>query len=170
MYIFFICLFLLLLLAPARQAQAATYSFLDVMASIAGPGGSFSLRGANVEEGITVEPTGDKNIMTIGADGAAMHSLRADESGTVTIRLLKTSTINAMLQQLYNSQTQSGATHGHNTISIKNIYSGDDITCTECAFASESPSTYATEGGIVEWSFHAGHIKKILGTGGTSVR
>jgi len=148
----------------------ATYSFLDVQASISGPGGNFSLKGAVSEEGITIEPTGDKNIMTIGADSAAMHSLRADESGTITIRYLKTSPTNAQLQQMYNLQTQGGAEgHGQNTISVKNIYSGDDITCTEVAFARDPSDTYAVEGGIVEWAFHAGHIKKTRGTYGTAV-
>ena len=82
-----------------------TYSFLDVQAAISGPGGNFPLAGdesGNSEEGITIEPTGDKNIMTVGADGSVMHSLKGDRSGTVTVRLLKTSTINAALQALYN--------------------------------------------------------------------
>ena len=63
-----------------------SYSFLDVQASIAGPGGNFPLSGDRVgiaQEGITVTATGDKNVMTIGADGAAMHSLSADQSGTI---------------------------------------------------------------------------------------
>ena len=49
------------------------YSFLDVTASIAGPGGVVSLKGDDDNgvsaEGIVVDPTGDKNVMTVGADG-----------------------------------------------------------------------------------------------------
>jgi hypothetical protein len=55
------------------------YSFLDVSATISGPGGTFSIGSdAGVaEEGITTAYTGEKNTMTIGADGAGMHSLHA---------------------------------------------------------------------------------------------
>ena len=46
------------------------YSFLDVSVSIDGPGGFFAIDGGGVaEEGITIEPVGDKNTMTVGADG-----------------------------------------------------------------------------------------------------
>jgi hypothetical protein len=68
----------------------ATYSFQDVVAAIAGVGGSINLAaGAGVaEEGITIESMEDKSVMTIGADGSGMHSLVANEASTVTIRLL----------------------------------------------------------------------------------
>jgi hypothetical protein len=142
------------------------YSFLDVVATISGPGGNISLRGGNSDEGITIEPTGDKNVMTVGSDGSVMHSLRADASGTVTVTLLKTSHLNAQLQQMYNVQSAGSATWGQNTISIKNTALGDDVTCSECAFASNPATAYATEGGTVAWAFHAGKITKTLGTGG----
>ena len=93
-----------------------TYSFLDVQAAISGPGGNFPLAGdesGNSEEGITIEPTGDKNIMTVGADGSVMHSLKGDRSGTVTVRLLKTSTINAALQALYDVEFPPRPKHDH---------------------------------------------------------
>ncbi len=53
------------------------YSFLNVNATIAGPGGAFNLAAgaAAAEEGITIEAAEDKNVMTIGADGQGQHSL-----------------------------------------------------------------------------------------------
>lgn len=134
-----------------------TWSFLDVKAGITGPGGAFSL-GSDTEvseEAISVEPTGDKNIMTIGASGAGMHNLRADKSGTITVRLLRTSPRNAQLQALYNYQTAAGKTHGKNTITITNKETGEIITATKVAFAKESARTFAVEGGVLEWIFHA---------------
>jgi hypothetical protein len=144
-----------------------TYGFMDVQASIDGPGGSFQLGSGsgNAEEGITVEPTGDKNIMTIGADGSVMHSLRADASGTVTVTLLRTSPTNARLQNLYNYQTASSRNHGRNTIIIRNPVSGDMITCTEVAFAKGIATPYAVEGAKLAWTFHAGKIDTKLGAG-----
>lgn len=145
-----------------------TYSFLDVQASIDGPGGNFPLAGEAAgiaEEGISIEPTGDKNTMTPGADGSWMHSLHADKSGTVTLRLLKTSTVNAQLQAMYNFQTTSSANHGKNTITIRDVARGDTITCSGVAFAKQPATPYAKAGGNIEWTFHAGSIEAQLGSG-----
>jgi hypothetical protein len=143
------------------------YSFLDVQAAIQGPGGSFQLGSGsgNGEEGITIEPGGDKNVMTIGADGSVMHSLKGDASGTVTVTLLRTSSVNALLQNLYNFQTASSRYHGRNTIIIRNAVSGDVISCSEVAFAKAISNPYAVEGGKIAWAFHAGKIDTRLGTG-----
>jgi predicted SPOUT superfamily RNA methylase MTH1 len=143
------------------------YSFLDVQASIEGPGGAFQLgSGIGVaEEGITIEPTGDKNMMNIGADGSAMHSLRADASATVTVTLQRTSLTNAKLQGLYNFQTTSSRYHGQNTIIVRNSVSGDVIVCSEVAFAKAISNPYAVEGAKLAWSFHAGKVSTVLGTG-----
>ena len=146
--------------------MSKTYSFLDVHAAIVGPGGAISLgSGAgNAEEGITIEPTGDINTMTIGADGSPMHSLHADKSGKVTIKLLKTSPVNAKLSNMYAFQTSSGATHGQNTLSISNSATGDIITCRSVAFEKAPSINYAKEGGMNEWAFSAGIIDRTLGT------
>lgn len=144
-----------------------SYSFLDVQAAIDGPGGSFQLGSGsgNAEEGITIEPGGDKNVMTVGADGSVMHSLRADSSGTVTVTLLRNSATNQKLQNLYNYQTTSSRYHGRNTIVIRNAVTGDVISCTEVAFAKAISNPYAEEGGTLAWTFHAGKIDTIIGTG-----
>lgn len=140
-----------------------TYSFLDVHASITGPGGSFSLgsgSGAS-EEGIKVSMTEDKNTMTIGADGSPMHSLHAGKSGTVTISLLKTSPVNKNLADLYNLQTAVSSLHGANVLVIKNAL-GDSITCRAVAFSKYPDQVNAKEGGNNEWTFHAGIIDTSL--------
>lgn len=143
------------------------YSFQDVVAAISGVGGSINLAaGAAVaEEGITIEPAEDKSIMTIGADGSGMHSLVANESSTVTIRLLKTSPVNALLQLMYNIQTRSSLLHGRNTITVRDISRGDSITLTNAAFKKRPSATYAKEGGTMEWTFDAVKTTQILGIG-----
>lgn len=144
------------------------YSFLDVHAAIHGPGGNFPLSGNEAgaaEEGITVDPTGDKNVMTTGADGAYMHSLLGDKSGIIIVRLLRTSRVNAQLQEMFNSQTTSSRAHGRNTITIRDVARGDTITCTGVAFAKQPPHSFAKEAGIKEWTFHAGKIDGQIGSG-----
>lgn len=145
----------------------ATYSFQDVVAAISGVGGSINLAaGAGVaEEGITIEAMEDKNIMTVGADGTPMHSLVANESSNVTIRLLKTSPVNKQLQEMYTQQTKSAANHGKNTITVRDAVRGDNITLNEVAFKRRPTVTYAKEGGLMEWTFDAGKTTVIIGSG-----
>ncbi len=145
----------------------STYSFLDVSAALSGPGGTINMAaGAAVsDEGITIEPVEDKNIMTIGADGNGMHSLAANESSTVTVRLLKTSPVNAQLQTMYNYQTTSAVLHGRNTITVRDAGRGDIITLEKVAFKKRASITYAKEGGMNEWTFDAIKTNQVLGVG-----
>lgn len=145
----------------------ATYSFQDVVAAIVGVGGSINMAaGAAVaEEGITIEAVADKNTMTIGADGSGMHSLAANEASTVTVRLLKTSPVNAQLQLMYNLQTKSSLTHGKNVITVRDVVRGDSITLTQVAFKKRPAINYAKDGGLNEWTFDAVKTTQILGVG-----
>lgn len=143
----------------------ATYSFMDVTASLSGPTGEIDLGygSASSEEGITVAMGGPKNTMTIGADGEVMHSLHADKSGTVTVNLLKTSPTNKKLSLAYNAQSQSSATWGNNVIVIRNTASGDISTARSCAFQKQPDFNNAKEGGTVAWVFDCGKIDQLLG-------
>ena len=145
--------------------MSKTYSFLDVLATISGVGGQINLTGCAAKEGITIVGTTDKNIMTIGAGGCVMHSLSGDDSATINVVLLKSSGINAQLMQMYNTQKKSSATWGQNTISIKDIARGDDITATDVAFGKPPDLNYAEDGGTVTWPFHAGKVDTIIGSG-----
>jgi hypothetical protein len=145
----------------------STYSFKDVQAALVGVGGSINLgAGAAVaEEGITIEAVDDKNTMAMGADGDGMHSLHASEASTVTIRLLKTSPVNAQLMLMYNLQTQSSVTHGKNVMTIRDAARGDTIVLAKVAFKKRPAINYAKEGGTVEWTFDAVRTAMLLGTG-----
>jgi hypothetical protein len=144
----------------------STYSFQDVQSTLVGPTGFLDLgSGAAVaEEGITIEAAGDKNTMLIGADGEGMHSLHADKSGTIAVRLLKTSPQNAKLSAMYAAQTLASQLHGQNVITVRNPQSGDITVARGCAFKRKPPLAYAKEGDIVEWVFDAIKIDTILGT------
>lgn len=142
------------------------YSFQDVNATITGPTGSTILaQGAGAaDEGISFEMTGDKNTMVTGADGSVMHSLHAEKSGRVIVRLLKTSPQNAVLQAMYDAQTAGATLHGQNIIICQQRSSGDVTTARQCAFKRKPPLTYSKEAGIMEWEFDAGMIDSVLGT------
>ncbi len=141
------------------------YSFLDVQAAIVGPGGAFSLgSGAGAaEEGISIDPSGEIDGMQIGADGTGQHSLHADKSGKVTVRVLKTSPVNKLLSAMYNFQTASAASHGQNTLTISDAVRGDVVTCRQCAFAKAPNLNYGKEAGTQDWEFNAIAIDRVLG-------
>jgi len=145
----------------------STYSFLDCNAAISGPGGSINLAsGAGAsEEGITIVPLEDKNIMQIGAGGQGQHSLVAGEAATVTVNLLKTSPVNALLMNMYNYQTSSSVLHGKNTIAVTDLGRGDLITLSKVAFKRVPDLNYAKEAGINIWVFDAISAGRILGVG-----
>src|SRR5499427_11067330 len=107
----------------------ATYSFQDIMASITGPSGTVSLGAGSAasDGGISIVMVEDKSTMTIGADGAVMHSLHAGKGSTVTVRLLKTSPTNALLSQMYGRDTVQSQNHGQNTISIRDMARNDVV-------------------------------------------
>ncbi|CDG95691.1 putative bacteriophage protein [Xenorhabdus bovienii str. puntauvense] len=144
----------------------ATYSFMDVSASIAGVGGIVDLgNGAAVsEEGITVAMAEAKNTMTLSADGEVMHSLHAGKSGTITVTLLKTSPANAKLMLMYNAQQFSSAIWGNNGILIRNKVSGDTTAARSVAFQKIPDIANAKVGNTVSWVFDCGKIDTILGT------
>jgi hypothetical protein len=121
------------------------------------------------EEGITVDMVGEKNTMTIGADGTGMHSLHASKAAKATVTLLKTSPTNALLNALYNTQSASSANWGQNLITIGNLATGDSITLQQCAFAKQAKVVYATEGGTMEWEFDCVTNDELLGSGSPSL-
>lgn len=143
-----------------------TYSFLDTQATLAGPGGIINLgAGAAVaEEGITIEPAEDKNVMTIGADGQGQHSLIANDACTVTVRVLKTSPVNAALGRMYDLQSASSALWGSNVFNINNSGLGDATIIQSAAFKKKPTITYAKEGGFMDWTFDGISANTIFGT------
>jgi hypothetical protein len=142
------------------------YSFQDTVATLTGPTGSVNLaQGAGAsDEGISFEMTGDKNTMVTGADGSVQHSLHAEKSGRVIVRLLKVSPQNAILQAMYDAQTASAALHGQNLIFCQQKSSGDATTARFCAFKKKPALAYQKEANIMEWEFDAGFIDSVLGT------
>lgn len=142
------------------------YSFLNVTATLTGPGAvalNMGTGAAVAEEGITIESVEDKNVMTIGADGRGQHSLVASDSRKITVRLLKTSPVNKALMALYDLQSQSSSLWGQNVITVSDSGRGDINVVQGCAFKKAPTITYAKEGGMMEWEFDGIAGNSVLG-------
>lgn len=144
----------------------ATYSFADVTATLAGPTGVIDLGfgSAVSKEGITVSMSNSRNTMTVGADGEVMHSLKADKSGTITVRLLNTSRANSLLQTAYDAQSLTSSAWGNNVIVIRNKGNSETITARSVAFQKQPDRVFAEEGQMLEWVFDCGKIDAVTGT------
>lgn len=147
------------------SASPLAYSFLDTQCALSGPGGSIDLSAGSgiAEEGITIEYLDPVNNMLIGADGTGMHSLSANRSARVTVRVLKNSTKNAQLSRLLALQRTSGALHGQNILSVRHTASGDNHTIQQCAFANVPTVVYAKNGNVHEWVFEGIRADSFLG-------
>lgn len=143
-----------------------TYSFLNVQASLLGPGGNVNLgAGAGVaEEGITLSMAEDKGDTKVGADGQLMQTLRASNLGRVSVRLLKTSPVNAFLNQMYNLQKLNAGLWGQNIIRVSDVQRGDNHLGTQMAFTKLPDVVYSKDGVMNEWTF-VGNVEENLGTG-----
>lgn len=144
------------------------YSFLNISCTLIGPPAfviNLAAGAASAEEGITLEPAEDKNVMTIGADGLGQHSLIASDAGRIIVRLLKTSPVNQLLQIMYDAQSISSALWGLNTFTLSDSGRGDISVLQSCAFKKKAPLTYAKEAGIMEWEFDSISVNTILGAG-----
>jgi hypothetical protein len=143
-----------------------TYSFLDTRASISGPGGNFQLgQDAGIaDEGISFEMIEDKGSLITGASGDAMHVLHAGKAGRVTIRLLKTSVTNAMLNQMYELQSGSPRRWGQNTI-LCTTPLGDNISAKQAAFVRWPNNSFAKTAAIIEWQLVCAQLDGLFGTG-----
>src|ERR1700758_2637047 len=98
----------------------SAYSFLDVQASVVGPGlaAQIGSSAGAAKDGLSTSFDEDKTTVTTGADGAIMTSLHASMTGRIIIRLLKTSPINAQLNSAFNFQRSSAANWGQNAIRV----------------------------------------------------
>lgn len=144
----------------------AAYSFLNVVAAIVGPGAAFSLgAGSGVaEEGITIAASEDKNSMIIGADGVGQHTLVASAAGIITLRYLKTSPTNGLLQLAYDFQVGGGSkVWGQNIITVADTARLELTTAQSCAFKKKPEIVYDKAGPMIEWTFDSLAINTILG-------
>jgi hypothetical protein len=107
--------------------------------------------------------TEETGSMKIGADGSAMHALHASRAGRAIVRLLKTSPVNAQLDQMYRFQRTSSLFWGKNTIVVTNPVTGDNYTLAQVGFVKSPNNTWDKEGPMLEWEFNVGVILPIIG-------
>jgi structural protein KPP10_ORF10 len=143
----------------------SAYSFLNIVAAMVGPGVAsinLGVGAAVAEEGITIAPSEDKNTMIIGADGRGQHTLIASNGGLVTLRYLKTSPVNGLLQLAYDLQSASSALWGQNVFTVVDTARLELTTAQSCAFKKKPEIVYDKAGPMLEWTFDSQAINSVL--------
>ena len=148
------------------MAAFTTYSFLDCQATLTGPNVTVTIGSTSgtAEEGISIAFAEDQASTMIGADGTGMHSIHAGQSGTVIVRLLKSSPTNAVLSAAYQADRQVPSSGGQNTIVVSWLAGGHLYTCVQCVFVKFPDQSYAKDAALLEWGFRAIRITPNLGT------
>ena len=144
----------------------STYSFLNIQATIIGPGLTAAIGSSSgaAKDGLSTGFDEDKTSVTTGADGSIMTSLRASQTGRITVRLLKTSPLNAVLNAAFNFQRVSAANTGQNNLRIVDKARGDVVTGRQMSFVKHPDNVWSEEGNILEWTF-IGIVNETLGAG-----
>jgi hypothetical protein len=144
----------------------STYSFLSVAASVVGPGLNAQIGATSgaAKDGLSTSFDEDKTKITTGADGSIMTTLNASQTGKITVRLLKTSPLNAILSAAYNFQRVSAANTGQNLVRVVDKARGDVVTGRQMSFLKFPDNSWGEEGPILEWTFQ-GIVNETLGAG-----
>lgn len=125
------------------------YSFRNV---------AFTIDGAlvtNFDEGddcITIEPTSDLATAKVGADGGSVLSVTADQTATVTIRLLQNSPMNRFLENKVKRMRSAALTGREFAIGFTDLSSGETGGCTQASVMREPTITRGVNSNNLEWA------------------
>ena len=103
------------------------------------------------DDSIAIALNTDGITNTVGSKGDVTYSLSTDNTGTVTIRVLGTSSSNTFLYNIANSQ-KIGAIHSSPMI-IENTVSGYKFTGNKCILSRAPDTTLGATSGEKEWVF-----------------
>jgi hypothetical protein len=144
----------------------SAYSFLNIQASIVGPGltAQIGASAGAAKEGLSTAFDEDKSVITTGSDGSIMTTVRASMTGTITVRLLKTSPVNVLLSRAFNFQRSSAINWGGNIIRVVDKVRGDVVTGRQMSFVKHADNVWSEEANILEWTFR-GIVNEVVGAG-----
>lgn len=125
-----------------------TYSFTNVALSIDG------VLVTGLDEGddaISVEPGSDLGTPKVGADGSAIMSITADQSATLTLRLLPVSPMNQYLRNKVKRQRSGALTNLSFPIGMTDLSSRETAGCTNALISGEPSTVRGVNVNALEW-------------------
>lgn len=139
------------------MANVSTYSFNDIIMTIAHPTyPAFVLNGQGVGE-VTIAYPNDNTAQELAADGSVMISKIAADNATVAITMQQTSSLHTWLKGLFNFLNISpAALWAGASIHIQSVSGGfDNITLTGVSPTKRADQPYQKLAQMVTWNFMA---------------
>lgn len=136
----------------------STYDFKQVAVIL---GGRIISGFAEGDDAVTVETDNDEFSLTVGADGEATRSKSNNRSATITLRLLKTSQSNDILNAFMQSDRLSNS--GLQPFVCKDN-NGREIHACESAWIQKAPTaSHGANSGIMEWVLRTENMLSTFG-------
>lgn len=103
------------------------------------------------DDAITVERDTDLGTPKVGADGASVVSVTADQSAKLTIKLMPNSAMNQYLEQRVKIMRAGG--QAVLAIALRDTSNGEGGGCTAAVIIKEPSKSYGAEADGREWVF-----------------
>lgn len=135
-------------MAAPDCAPFGTFSFTNV---------AFSIDGSLVngwDEGddcLTIEPTTELGTAKVGADGTSIVSITADQSATLTLRLLPVSPFNAYLRSKVSRMRSGAITNLTFPVGFTDLSSRESAGCTNAIITQIPTDTRGAMVNSLEW-------------------
>jgi C4-type Zn-finger protein len=136
--------------------MAGKYSFKDHSIVF----GTQELTGIH-SDGIDIAFNGEGIVPTVGADGEHAFNIDADQSATVTVNLLQSSSSNEYLSGIYNTAKQGGQLEF--PLIIRDQFGKSIYSSSSAAIKRIPDTTRAKEIGAVGWEIVCGQLEGIEG-------
>lgn len=135
---------------PQECAPFGVYSFSAVAFSI---DGRMVTGFAEDEDCILIEPTTELGSPKVGADGGSVVSITADQSASVTIKLLPNSPFNAYLNQKVQRMRSGALTNIAFPIGFTDLSNRETGGCTNAVITKVPSPTRGPTASTQEWRF-----------------
>lgn len=99
----------------------------------------------------------------VGADGEVARARTNDDTGSITITLMKGSPSNAILQALAAADLATGA--GVVPVTVTDLGGGGGVVAPDAWIQKTPDLSFGAENGTVEWVFDVGHLTLIHAIG-----
>ncbi len=137
--------------------KTRTYSPADIKIVV----GGIELTGMADTSFVTIEFAADSFTKKVGADGSVTRVRVADDSASVTVKLLQSSASNEVLTALMEAD-RAGLT-GALPLIVKDANGNSLYTCGKSWIATRPSVDYSNDIGTLEWKLDCDHLTAFFG-------
>lgn len=112
---------------------------------------------------ISIDNNEDAFTLQMGTDGEGTRSKSNNQSATITFSLMQSSSVNALLSALHNTDINTAGGDGIVPLLVKDLQ-GNDLYTAEKAWIRKAPAVeYAREATVREWTVETEKLVRVDG-------